>query len=306
MGIIFALLTSLSWSIGIFPFTKASKIFGAQALNLSRLLLASIILFMLVIFVANINVTEVFTNPSSSQWLWLGISGIVGLSLGDYFGFTSFAILGAGRASIYTTLAPMAALLSGMMLADESLNFIGIIGMLTTIVGVYIFTYQKTEPAKEKINLKGVSFGVLSALCQGLGLTFAKIGMNSSVYELHPIHATWIRIFIAVIILFVITIVSGTLVKDYRSIAENKPGFKYIILGTLFGPVIGVSLSLTTVKLLEVSVAQTIFSLVPIIVNLIAVIFFKEKLSFKNVVGLLVTIVGVMVLVWRDRLMGMF
>ncbi|MBK6292861.1 MAG: hypothetical protein IPF59_14135 [Ignavibacteria bacterium] len=37
------------------------------------------------------------TESGPGQWLWLGISGVVGLSIGDLFGFTSLRILGARR-----------------------------------------------------------------------------------------------------------------------------------------------------------------------------------------------------------------
>jgi hypothetical protein len=44
LGILFALLTTLSWSICIFPFTEATRRLGASPLNHFRLLLAIVLL----------------------------------------------------------------------------------------------------------------------------------------------------------------------------------------------------------------------------------------------------------------------
>ena len=73
-------------------------------------------------------------------------------------------------------------------------------------------------------------------------------------------------------------------------------------MGTFFGPVIGVSLSLFTVSILDASVAQTIFSLVPVVTLIISVFITKERISSKAVAGVIVAVSGVLVLVWRNQI----
>jgi drug/metabolite transporter (DMT)-like permease len=82
---------------------------------------------------------------------------------------------------------------------------------------------------------------------------------------------------------------------------ENK-GVQFTLLGTLFGPVIGVSLSLYTIGLIPVSVAQTIFSLVPVLVLPLSYLFYREKITYRAVIGMCVALTGVFLLIWRNEL----
>jgi drug/metabolite transporter (DMT)-like permease len=107
----------------------------------------------------------------------------------------------------------------------------------------------------------------------------------------------------ATVTMYAFTILSGNLLKITKPVLENKNnGLKYLFMGTLFGPVIGVTLSLYTVKLLEASIAQTIFSLVPVFVILISAIFYQNKIGLKTYLGLITALSGVFILVWRNYL----
>ena len=83
---------------------------------------------------------------------------------------------------------------------------------------------------------------------------------------------------------------------------NRESGLRFAVLGTLFGPVIGVTLSLFTVSYLDASVAQTVFSLVPVVTLVISAIIHREPLRMKMVAGVLVAVAGVVVLVWRDAI----
>jgi drug/metabolite transporter (DMT)-like permease len=77
------------------------------------------------------------------------------------------------------------------------------------------------------------------------------------------------------------------------------------VAGTICGPFLGVTCSLAAISYIDVSVAQTIFSLVPAGALLISRIFFKEKISLQSLVGVIVAISGVVILIWRDYLQKM-
>src|SRR6185503_10655001 len=94
-GILFALFTTVSWSIGIFPFAEAARRLGSNTLNHFRLALAVVILAVTALIIDSENFTHIFSSEYSRPWLWLSLSGIVGLTLGDYFVFKTFAIFGA-------------------------------------------------------------------------------------------------------------------------------------------------------------------------------------------------------------------
>src|SRR5688572_12238281 len=133
-GELAAFATVLSWSIGVFPFTEASRRLGPASVNLYRLLLACVLLTIAAFFFFSTSPRELFTAPLPSQWLWMGISGVVGLALGDHFAFQSFAILGTRVASVFSCLSPGAALLFGYFILDEKISVIGGLGMFVSVV----------------------------------------------------------------------------------------------------------------------------------------------------------------------------
>ncbi len=316
LGEIVALGTTLSWSIGIFPFTEAARRLGPNAVNHFRLVLAIIFLSILSFVFLSYSFTDLFLLPLPEHWLWFGVSGVVGLALGDYFGFTSFAILGARTGSIFIPLAPAAALFAGYFVVDERINLIGMIGILITIAGVMWLTLSKAEknrmPTSEHGKIeKGILFGVLASICQGVGVVLANKGFESDLNgaKIPAIHATWIRMVGATLVIYLITIGRGKLKQMLQPVWENKnKGVWFTFAGTLFGPVMGVSLSMYAISLLEnkPSIAQTIFSLVPVLVLPINYIIYKEPIRLKSVLGALIAIAGVIILIWRYEIQNWF
>lgn len=316
LGELVAIGTTISWSIGIFPFTEAARRMGPNPVNHIRLVFAVVFLTLISLIFLPISFTGLFSSPLPQHWIWFGASGIIGLALGDYFGFTSFAVLGPRIGSIFTTLAPAAALCTGFFIIGERINLIGIIGIMITIAGVIWLTLSRSAKATMKDHEygnvgRGILFGILSAVCQGIGVVLANKGFQSQINneDLPFFQATWIRMISATAIIFLITIVRGNLRLIVKPALENKNnGLIYTFWGTIFGPVIGVSLSMLAVSLLhdKPSVAQTIFSLVPVVVLPISYIFYKEKITAKSIAGALIAITGVIILIWRDDILHYF
>jgi drug/metabolite transporter (DMT)-like permease len=309
LGELAAFGTTISWTIGIFPFTQAAVRMGPNPVNHFRLLLAVLFLTVITLLVYGISLPQLFRLTDTSDWIWFGLSGIIGLSLGDYFGFYAMAILGARRTTIFNTLAPAAVMITAFFVIHERINIIGVTGILITISGIVLLTLSKKE--KENVPRSeygsygyGVFCGLMSATCQGLGIVLANKGFLES-GEVKPaaFHACWIRMMIGTGAIFLFTIARGRLAETARPVLTNKNnGIPYMIAGTIFGPVVGVSLSMLAISLLkdEPSVAQTILSLMPIFTLPVAAIMLKEKISLTAVLAVLVAVGGVMVLIQKD------
>jgi drug/metabolite transporter (DMT)-like permease len=54
------------------------------------------------------------------------------------------------------------------------------------------------------------------------------------------------------------------------------------------------------------SIAQTIFSLVPVFVLPLSYLFYKEKITSRAILGAAIAIIGVMILIWREQLVQLF
>lgn len=307
-GIIAAFITLACWTIGTFAFTHASQLASPKSVNRVRLLLATVLLSIITLFFTQ----NLFTQPTFQEWLWLGSSGIVGLTIGDYFAFTAYRLLGSAKASLFNTFAPFAALLLGIVLLSETISVIGLFGMAISVTGLlwFIRVNQKntTHTPTEKQNLKtGIVYAILAGICQGLGIVLAKKGLmiQHTDTDLTAVHATWIRMFTATAITYTIGIFTTNLKTEFKEIVFKSQNIQPVLIGTLFGPVIGVSMSLLAASIIEVSLAQTIFSLLPITVMLSAFIIGKEKIEPTSLIAALISVAGVFVLVWRNEIGAM-
>lgn len=307
-GELIAILTTLCWSLGIFPFTEAAKRIGAAPLNQYRLLLAWIIISIILFFSNDLNIIQLFTNPQPYHYIFLGLSGIIGFSIGDYCSFTSFKLLGPKLGSLYTTFAPGAALIIGYIALNETINFIGIIGIFATIGGVIWLTFSKKDAYEAskigyKRDQKGIIYGVIGALCQGTGLVLSKYGMDYYSEKLPTMHAVWIRLLFAFAGAFIVSIALGKFKSNSKPIFTNeKNNLPFLFLGTILGPVMGVTLSLFAIQKLEVAVAQTIFALLPLFVLPISFVVYKEKITLQSVFACFIALTGVLLLIWRNKL----
>lgn len=307
LGYLLAFFAMFASSLSNFPFTDAARRWGSVALNHYRLLVAFILLTVLCITIGKLSLADLFAGPSLNQYLYVGTSGILGLIVGDYFGFYAMAILGARVSSIFNTIAPIATLSFGFLLLNETISWIGIAGILVSVAGVIWFLIggkaEEDSPPSLKHGTvrKGILFGTLAGLCQGFHLVISKKGLNDTSYALSPLHATWIRIFAATAVYFLFTFSRGRLKKDvFVIVRDGKDIMGKVTFATLWGLILSIVLVMWSVTLCKAAVVQTIISLIPIVVVPMSFVLYKEKLTFKTMIAAVVSVSGVFILIWRE------
>ena len=79
-------------------------------------------------------------------------------------------------------------------------------------------------------------------------------------------------------------------------LARTPQSFGYIIGGSIFGPFLGVTLSLVAVQATAVGIASTIIALPPIFLIPVGRVVFGERGSPRAVAGTVVALAGVAIL----------
>jgi len=74
----------------------------------------------------------------------------------------------------------------------------------------------------------------------------------------------------------------------------------YAAVGSLFGPALGVSLSLVAVEYARVGVAATIMAIVPVLIIPFVIVLDREQVSPRAVAGAAVAVGGVALLFLRS------
>jgi drug/metabolite transporter (DMT)-like permease len=288
LGEFFALGTALFWTVSALAFESATIRVGAFAVNLIRLWFGFVFLSILSYFVRGLAFP---VDSTLHNWIWLGLSGVIGFIAGDYFLFSSYPLIGSRMAMLMMTLAPPIAAFFGWAFLGETLSLKGMAGMVLVLSGIAIAIYNKpngVEKIKLKYPAKGLLFGFLGALGQGGGIVLSKYGMGS--YSAFA--ATQIRIIVAMIgFTIIITVLRRW--KNVSNTFKNLPAMKGIVTGSFFGPFLGVSFSLLAVQNVSAGVASTIMAMVPVFIILPSVILYKQKVNFAEIAGAFLSVIGV-------------
>ncbi|MCL2434509.1 MAG: DMT family transporter [Lentimicrobiaceae bacterium] len=285
-----ALGVAICWTLSALFFEKAGSKIGSLSVNVIRLMTAIILLGLIAW------VTRGYFLPTDAtpyQWFWLSLSGFVGFFLGDLFLFHSYSIIGSRMAQLVMTLAPPITAITGLLMLNEYLSAKQALGICITVGGICIAMLGKKRGEKFNFNvpLKGFLFALGGAAGQAIGLVLSKKGMG----DYNAISATQIRAITGGISFLLLV----TFLNRWSSILKafsNKSGVKFVLSGSVFGPVMGVSLSLFAVQHTKAGVAATLMGLVPILIIFPSALIFKEKITFYQVFGAFISVGGCVLL----------
>jgi drug/metabolite transporter (DMT)-like permease len=282
IGEIASILTAICWTLSALFFQRAGAKVGSLSVNIIRIFLG--ILFL--------GVTTFFTrgmffpmDATPYNWFWLGLSGVVGFFLGDLFLFKSYTLIGSRTSQLIMSLAPMITAIIGWLFLSEILPVKSILGIIVSISGIMIAVAGKK--LKLNIPLKGFLYALGGALGQAVGLVLSKKGMG----DYDAIAATQIRAIFGFVCFFLLV----TFLKRWRRISlavKDRTSMKSITLGAVFGPFVGVTLSLYAVQHTHTGIAATLMALVPIFIIVPSAIMFNEKITARQVIGAVISIAG--------------
>ena len=292
IGEIAALATSFFFAFTSLIFVSAGRMVGSQVTNRIRLIFALIYLIILNIILFH---EPLPFSAESSRWIWLSLSGVIGLSLGDSFYFQSLISIGPRLGSLLLSLAPIFGSIIAWTFFHETLTLLQITGIAIALAGIgwVVMSHEEPPNTPQGHTKRGVLFGVLAGLCQAAGLVLSKKGLLG---EFSPFQANAIRMFAALLFTWTWTFIQGKAGITIAALREKPRAIRLLALGALIGPVFGVSSSLLAVQHAEIGVASTLMALPPVILLPISYFVFKEKVGWQAVAGTILAIAGVSVL----------
>ncbi len=292
-----AIVTACLWTINSILFASAGKKIGSLSVNAYRILMAVGFLGIThIIFLGSL-----LPTASSEQWFWIGLSGIVGLGIGDFGLFAAFVIIGPRRSVLIMSLSPIFAALGAYLMLGEILSPLIITGIAVTLIGVIVVILEKEEnsdekPISKKLKTWGVFLAFIGAIGQGIGLVFAKKGMwlDPSIM-MNPLSVSFVRMIMGALFIWTSVIVMRRL-PEVRKALKSKKGMGHTAAGAFIGPFVGVTLSMVAVAYTQAGIAQTLMSLMPVFIIPAIWVLYKQKTSWRGVLGAIVAVIGVAIL----------
>ncbi len=290
IGELAALGAALSWTVSAMLYGRALQQTKPISANIVRLSCTSAVLLILLIVVAG---SVGLGNLRLDVAVIAGVSGIIGLGLGDTLYMVSIKLMGVSRAVPITCTYPLFNLLWATFLIHEKLTVYLILGALIIVLGIWFLTYGKENGDSEEKNrflLKGLSAALATAVLWSISIAMMGLAIKET-----P------RLNDALVINTIRTATIGALLLTLSPVIDRQRDFLKMKKGTLVTLIIGGLLALglgwfllaySFVGIPE-SQAVPISSTTPLFSTLTAIALLHEKVTARNVLGSVFVVAGI-------------
>ena len=302
LGELISLIVAVSWTVTALFADKASHRLGSMTANVLRLTMAIVFLGLLLW----VTVGHPYPVYASGQaWWWLALSALVGYVFGDWCLFNCYLSIGARFGQLFMTLAPPMAAIAGWAILGETLSWKSGLAMVVTLSGIAISILSRGNGHRVHLTLpfKGVLLGLGAGLGQGVGLVLSKVGLQyyseaipadapRLMADMLPFASTMIRAVVGAAGFLVLMALQRDLPRLSAAV-RDKVGMRYALIMTLFGPVLGVSLSLMAVQYTGAGIASTLMALTPVFILFPYAFIYHQRIRLREILGVAVSMTGV-------------
>jgi len=277
-----ALASAFLWALSAVLFQQVGRQVSASAMNLFKGLVAILCIGVLLLPTG-------IADMSTRSAVYLALSGLVGICVGDTLYFLTINRLGSRLTLLMGSLIPVVTAFMAALLLGERISVIASIGLFLTIIGVTFVLWDRVVDDIGFTQWKlGLFLGILFVLANALGIIFTKIGVQS----LPALDATFVRTVWAVAGLTFWGLASRSLFNWWTPL-KNRAVLNRLLVASVIGAFIGTWLSIVALKYTHVAVAVTLNSTSPLFILPIAVWMLNERISVRATAGALLAVAGI-------------
>lgn len=284
LGIVAAIASAASWAFGTLMFDRLGRDIPPAGITFIKGSLSIVFMALLTLFYNG------FVSVGSIECVYLAISGIIGIAVGDTFFFKSLRDLGPKVQVLFFMLGQVMTMILSFVFLGEILSIKEYIGALILLIGVMVVIWDRQEEHPNKA--RGIIYGILSIMC----FSASSIIIKYSIDEIDVVSATFYRMFFGTIgVLFVGVSsqkISGWIapLKDIRILSL----FVLNVLVITFG---GFLLSTVAIKYISVSLVSVLSTTEPIFVLLFAYFINHDIATKRELLGATITILGLLIVI---------
>ncbi|HOZ71492.1 MAG TPA: DMT family transporter [Spirochaetales bacterium] len=288
IGELAAFGTAICWTVSSMFFERATKRVGVLAVNFYKLVFA---FGFLVVAGAASRGMPLPLDATRDAWIFLSLSGLVGFVISDIFLFTAYKTIGSRITLLFVALSPPMTAALGFLFLGETMRPLAIVGMGLVVVGIVIAVLGRRDQAARTVmsrdDKRGYVFALFSAIGQSVGMILTKRGIG----DYDALSATQIRVLVGVVG-FAVASVLAERGRNLKAAVRDAPGMKSTFSGAIFGPFLGVVLSLYAVQQTNAGVVSTLMALSPVLIIPPAILVLKQKVRFPEIAGAVIAVAG--------------
>ena len=288
-----ALGAAISWTMSALLYRKALSEAKPVSANIVRLTLTSAVLLA---FLIATGMLGILASLPTNVVVLAGVSGIIGLGLGDTLYMISLKMIGVARAVPVTCTYPLFNFLWVALLAGEPITWSVALGAVVIVSGIWLLSLEeKRGPlgSQKKVLGRGLAVALATALLWSVSIAM----MGLAVKETPNLGDAFAINTIRVLAIAVSFAVSAPIVD--RSLGFLKMRRRTVVTLIAGGIVaLGLGWFLLSYSFIDTlqSRAVPISSATPLFSTLAGILLLHEKVNAKNVMGSIMIVAGIFII----------
>lgn len=220
----------------------------------------------------------------------LVVSGILGQAMGDAFFVRSMKVIGTSRALPISSINPLITLILAVLLLGERITLLSLAGALLVLSGIYLLAFPygplgRMRDLLASADRGGITMALAAALCWSISTIILKQALEG----VDLLAAACVRMSTAFLLMLALEL--------FQSGGKMPPGLSRRTMGimALAGVIGGAStfMYLTAVSLAGAAKASILVSTSPFFGLPLSLIFLRERINSRVLLGTLITVVGI-------------
>lgn len=289
MGEFAALGAAVSWTVSALLYRKALSETKPVSANIVRLTLTSAVLLA---FLVAAGLIGVLIKLPMSVVVLAGVSGVIGLGLGDTLYMVSLKMIGVARAVPVTCTYPLFNLLWVALFAGEPVTWSVAFGAVVIVLGVWLLSLeQKGEGGvQRKVLGKGLAVALATALLWSVSIAMMGLAVKETPNLDDAFAINAIRVF-TIAISFA---VSAPLLDRSLGFLKMK---KRTVVTLIVGGIVALGLGWFLLNYSFIDTPQSravpISSATPLFSTIAGVLLLHEKVNAKIALGSMMIVAGI-------------
>jgi DME family drug/metabolite transporter len=288
LGELLGLLAALAWGLTGLLIRGRGMGVNAIVINAIRNAISGVVFVLIWLVVSS------HTPVPPGAWLFLGLSMLTGLGLGDSLYFEALKRIGVTRAMPISMAYPVLASIGAVVLLHEPMGPLGAVGIALTLAGVYLVAVRPAALRASSVSSGSGSYwsGVALAATAAVSWSCSTLALGPALQLVDPSTAAAIRTPLASALLFAAAGRAGVL----GQVARLRGWSLLAVVGTGLMSVASTGLFVVSVSLAGAGRAAVLTATSPLFAVPLSVLLLGEPGSWRIVAGTLASVLGVVLL----------
>jgi len=290
LGELFALLTAITWAVGVILFKKSGETAHPLALNFFKNILSLMLILPTLYLFGETPALPV----SHKDYLLLLFSGAVGIGIADTLFFKSLNLLGAGLFAVIDCLYSPAVICLSVLWLGERMTLWQIFGAAVIVSAVLtVIGKDKSVSISRRERLTGICYGITATVLMGVSIVIVK-----PLIERFPIlWLTQIRLTGGLLILGCLLLLNP---KRYSILSSlfAATGWKYMLSGSFAGTYLTLIFWQYGMKFTQASVVAALNQTSTVFIFVLAAVFLREPITARRTFSIFLGVAGSLMVIF--------